>query len=610
MNPNHTTPTQIALAPGTLSTGVCAETGEAPDTTVLLRFKHSLTAEQINERAAGLTRGDLTYPQLAGISLLAKHVVEPSGAWRVSLSLSSYHYVRHPDDTVSRFWRVGSVLVLKPSASGALLLTRRSHSEFTNALFDPQDIESIITITIHQMVKSAISQARVLNAPRDRVELGGTLGDLLSEVKYADDQSVWHRLTMTCTETTAAVTGVITQITSRCPQLVDLMPPELAGKNPPPQGWGSARVSPIKVMPYLLGASDMREVTERMFGKTRVNKPLIRACTRLLVERPWYDSTLIWARLFRGLVPTEDITAWVEKSMESKNQNLPIPPKKQQDRVRAVLRNLPQPVIRRLLARPILETVMGLADLVYVHHPLDPVLLGEVVRLRGHRHIRNVNDLEQLAETLPKKESIDTMRSRIAAERRQSVKNWIRVCDLLQTEGGHTAPTWEQWQDPDTQGQLMEYLERAQQAQREEQARIRAEQAELRRQEQMAREAEKVARTAQLRGPLDKIRIGQGKDQLKVVVAKDAETLSRWGSQMGHCIASYSGRIELETMFAVVDAQGTVLVNGHIDDDHLTQLYAKRNNRAQKALSQEHLDQLLDAIEELGVNTTGAAGLQ
>ena len=155
----------------------------------------------------------------------------------------------------------------------------------------------------------------------------------------------------------------------------------------------------------------------------------------------------------------------------------------------------------------------------------------------------------------------------------------------------------------------MDHLERARRAQQEEQARVRAEQAELRRQERMAQETEKVARTAQLQDPLGKIRIGQGKDQLKVVVAKDPETLARWGSQMGHCIANYDIRIGLETMFAVVDNQGAVLVNGHIDSDQLIQLYAKYNKPAKTALSQEHLDQLLSAIEELGVNTQNAAGL-
>lgn len=582
---------------------------EAPGTTVLLRFKHSLTTEQINERAAGLTRRSLTHPQLAGVSLVVKHVVEPSGAWRVSLSLSDYFYLRNPSGAVSRFWTVNSALVLRSSASGALLVQRQDGGKFNSGFCDPQDVEFTVQITAHQMIKSAIDRSLGLDVSRSGIELGGTMGDLVGPVKYGSEQNNRDYTIRIPGEAADAVTKSIVQITSRCPQLADLMPPELADKAAQSPEWSVSRAVPIRIMPYVLGTSDMREVTRRLFGKKRVTKPLVRICTQLIVERSWFDTTVIWARLFRGLVPIEDITAWLEQAAQNKHWDLPGLSKKHQDQVRAVLRELPQPVVRRLLARPNLETAIGLSDMARGGSRLDTALLGEVVRLRGHRNIRTVNDLEQLAKTLPKKESISDRRARLAAERRESVRLWIRVCEQLRAEGERTGPTWQQWQDPQTREQLTDRLRQIQLAQREERERIRAEQAELRRQERMAQETEKVARTAQLQDPMNRIRIGQGKDQLKVVVAKDPETLARWGSQMGHCIANYDIRIGLETMFAVVDAQGTVLVNGHINNDHLIQLYSKHNKPAKTALSQEHLDQLLSAIEELGVNTQNAAGL-
>lgn len=120
---------------------------------------------------------------------------------------------------------------------------------------------------------------------------------------------------------------------------------------------------------------------------------------------------------------------------------------------------------------------------------------------------------------------------------------------------------------------------------------------------------EQVARTAQLREILSTTTLGSDEDELRLVVAEDAETLARWGKQMVNAIGLYANQIGLATMFAVVDDQGAVLVNGHIAEDRLTMLHAKCNKPAKTALSQEHLNQLMGTFATLGIDTAHTAGV-
>ncbi|MET9657854.1 hypothetical protein [Streptomyces sp. NPDC006510] len=368
---------------------------------------------------------------------------------------------------------------------------------------------------------------------------------------------------------------------------------------------------------HFLDAEDYKTVAGNVFGKSRYRKPLAREIQRLVESmrtRPnWHQShdmsVLNWFRLFRGLVPID----WVIVSMRRTETNRCIALKPAElVRARALFRRVPQPVLGRILAQPVAQSIRIIRDIAQAlgnaHMQLRDVdLLPDLIKARGQRRIRGARDLETLVRSMPE----NWVQSRSLARSNQAIGTVINEVNALREMHSYNEQiarledrdlpiaTWELWKDPAfrqiADKFLVEYRRELMTAeQREREARI-----ERYRQERLIREQNLAAWAADITSKLDGMHIGEH----RLVVARDAETLARWGAQLNNCIAGYACELGLDVFVAVVDDNGggRVRLNIEISQNRIMQFVGTNNQDAVKELGMGAAQQVLDAITGTGI---------
>ncbi|MFJ5725503.1 PcfJ domain-containing protein [Streptomyces sp. NPDC093149] len=377
---------------------------------------------------------------------------------------------------------------------------------------------------------------------------------------------------------------------------------------------------------HFLDAEDYKRVAENVFGKTRYRKPLAREIQRLvehMLARPdWRSShdmsVLNWFRLFRGLVPID----WIIESMRrtESNHHISLRPV-ELVQARALFRRVPQPILGRILTQPIAQSVRIIGDTVRDLGNADVQLrdldlLPELIKARGQRRIRGARDLETLVRSMPQAR----VESRSLARSNQAISTVINEANALHEMHSYNeqiarlegrdlpVATWELWKNPEFRRAADEFLVEYRQELMTAEQREREARAERCRQERLAREKKRAAWAADITSKLDGMHIGEH----RLVVARDADTLARWGAQLHNCIAGYAHLLGLDVFVAVVDDSDRVRLNIEINHEiGVVQFLGTNNRDAAKELERDSAQLVLDAITSIGIPVyEHALGLQ
>ncbi|MFG3403697.1 PcfJ domain-containing protein [Streptomyces sp. NPDC048142] len=359
-------------------------------------------------------------------------------------------------------------------------------------------------------------------------------------------------------------------------------------------------------LPYL-DAHDPAQVAKNLFGVRAYRRPLAREVERLDI------STLGWFALFRGLVPVDWLidamrtTKATDGRREMRQRSLTY---LQQRGIRSILRRTPQPVLRRILKEPVHQARRTLADAadctahrLAVTRDLD--LLPGIIAARGQRRVRGSRDLEHLVRDLPAIERWQNPRGR-AAQRvtveeicaLREMEDYNREVRLL-PEGTAQVADWGLWKDETFRAQALRLIRDRRRELMAAHDRERYEREEARRLERIARQTQRHAWALQTAALLDGREAAPG---LKLVVARDAETLSRWGAMLNNCIGGYAGELELDVFAAVCEADGRVRLNLQISQSHgVEQILGKYNRDAVRELG-EAAQQVVDGLSAMEVS--------
>ncbi|MFD8609481.1 hypothetical protein [Streptomyces sp. NPDC059631] len=358
-------------------------------------------------------------------------------------------------------------------------------------------------------------------------------------------------------------------------------------------------------LPYL-DAHDHAQVAKNLFGVRAYRRPLAREVERLDI------STLDWFAMFRGLVPVD----WLIEAMRTTEaasgrhlmDRLPLI-SLQRRGIRSILRRTPQPVLRRILKEPAHQARRTLADAaccaahrLAVTRDLD--LLPEIIAACGQRRIRGSRDLERLVRDLPAIERWHDPRGRTAQRVMQEeavalreMEHYNRQIRLL-PGGTAQVADWDLWKDEAFRVQALGLIEDRRRELMATRDRERCEREEARRLERVARQAQRHQWALQTAALLDGREAAPG---LSLVVARDAETLSRWGAMLSNCIGGYFGDLELDVFAAVCEADGAVRLNLQITQSHgVEQILGKYNQDALRELG-EAAQQVVDGLGAMGV---------
>ncbi|MFE7121982.1 PcfJ domain-containing protein [Streptomyces sp. NPDC057654] len=341
-----------------------------------------------------------------------------------------------------------------------------------------------------------------------------------------------------------------------------------------------------------LDAHDHAQVAKNLFGVRAYRRPLASEVKRLDI------SALNWFTMFRGLVPVD----WLIDAMRTTRavggrslmRELPLT-SAQQRGIRSILRRTPQPVLRRILKEPVHQARRTLADAAdCTAHRLAAIrdldLLPEIIAARGQRRVRGSRDLEHLVRGLPAIERWHNPRSRTAQRVMQEemfafheMEDYNHQIRLL-PEGTARAADWDLWKDEAFRVQALGLIENRRRELTAAHDRQRREREEARRRERIAQQAQRHQWARQTAALLDGREAAPG---LNIVVARDAETLSRWGAMLHNCIGGYAGELELDVFAAVCEADGRVRLNLQITQSNGVEQILGKYNR--------------DAVRELGV---------
>ncbi|MFB7919304.1 PcfJ domain-containing protein, partial [Streptomyces sp. NPDC056061] len=158
--------------------------------------------------------------------------------------------------------------------------------------------------------------------------------------------------------------------------------------------------------------------------------------------------------------------------------------------------------------------------------------------------------------------------------------------------------TWERWKDPEFRQAADEFLIEHRRELMTAELREYEARAERHRQERLARNRDRAAWSAAVTSKLNGLRVGE----YRLVVARDADTLARWGSQLNNCIADYADTLDLDVFVGVLDDGGRVRLNIEVEQEHGVCQFLGTNNRdAIKELGEETAQQVLGAITGLGI---------
>ncbi|MER6520033.1 hypothetical protein ABT246_24660 [Streptomyces sp. NPDC001553] len=359
-------------------------------------------------------------------------------------------------------------------------------------------------------------------------------------------------------------------------------------------------------LPYL-DAHDHAQVAKNLFGVRAYRRPLAREAERL------DTSTLNWFAMFRGLVPVDWLIDAMRATQTASGHNLMPQPSLtslQQRGIRSILRRTPQPVLRRILKEPVHQARCTLADAadctahrLAVTRDLD--LLPEIIAARGQRRVRSSRDLEHLVRDLPAiqrwhnprgQTSVRVVLEEIHALREMEAYN--REIRLF-PEGTAQVADWDLWKDEAFRVQALGLIEDRRRELMVARDRERHEREEARRLERIVSQAQRHQWALQTAELLDGREAAPG---LNLVVARDAETLSRWGAMLNNCIGGYARELELDVFAAVCDADGDVRLNLQITQSHgVEQILGKYNRDAVRELG-EAAQQVVDGLDAMEVS--------
>lgn len=390
-------------------------------------------------------------------------------------------------------------------------------------------------------------------------------------------------------------------------------------------------------MPFL-DAENYAQVAKNLFGVRAYRKPLAGFAERVDTH------TLSWFQLFRGLVPIdwiidalhayeeqhEEISAAVatKRATERLHLNLQAPKISASNRrqIRTILRQVPEPVLRRLLKEPVGQASQALRDTAASVSnrwgtTRDITDLQELIAARGQRNIRGARDLEQLIYALPSEQQWCNNRQRAAGqtmseesalhrEMREYNEQIARLpVDAETGEPAAPVATWELWKDAAFRQAADVFLaerRRELMTAREREYEARAERDRLKRLEQ---QAERHAWAVELAARIDGS-VVLADPQLTLVVAHDAQTLRRWGAEMHHCIGSYSHELDLDVFATLQDSAGVAMVAMQITQRFGVQQILGTNNRDAKKALGAHAQRVIDALVALGIEIdAGALGM-
>ncbi|MFG1857490.1 hypothetical protein ACGFJT_37035 [Actinomadura geliboluensis] len=373
---------------------------------------------------------------------------------------------------------------------------------------------------------------------------------------------------------------------------------------------------------FFLDAHDYRRVSENVFGKTRYRKPLAREIERLTGAASAQDCgddfrILHWFRLFRGLVPID----WIIESMRATPAAISVTFKADElVEARRLLRRVPKPILRRILAEPtqqamriIQDTAREIGTPELRRRDLD--LLPGLIAARGQKRIRGAQDLEALVRSMPRAQLMSASYGRscraVEAVIRESVEvqEMNHYNELAQHLDDVPTATWAQWQDPEFRNDAAWLLADYRRELMDAQALEAAEQEEQRRQQRLARDARRAAWATATAQRIDGLTVCD----MKIIVARDANTLACWGATLNNCIGTYANRLGLDVLAAVVDGDGQVRLNVQIEHGHgITQFLGTNNRSAITEMgkqAQTVLDALVDAGVSLAAHALGVEGL-
>lgn len=358
-------------------------------------------------------------------------------------------------------------------------------------------------------------------------------------------------------------------------------------------------------LPYL-DAPDHAQVAKNLFGIRAYRRPLAREVDRLDI------STLSWFALFRGLVPVDWLidAMHATKAVGGRTRMRQVSLTSLQRRgIRSILRRTPQPVLRRILKEPINQACRTLTDAadsmvcrLAVTRDLD--LLPEIIAARGQRRIRDSRDLEHLVRDLPPIERWHAPRihqaQRVMQEEIYSLEEMKRYNQQAQILPAGTAEiaTWELWKDQTFRQQALTLIEERRLELMTARERERREREEARRLERIAKQAQRHQWAKGTAALLDGQEVAEG---LSLVVARNAETLSRWGAVLNNCIGGYARELELDVFVAVCEPDGNVRLNLQITETHgVEQILGKNNRDAVRELG-DTAQQVVDGLVALGI---------
>lgn len=363
---------------------------------------------------------------------------------------------------------------------------------------------------------------------------------------------------------------------------------------------GHRRDSPSVYMPYL-DAVDPARVAKNLFGITRYRKPLGKQVARL-----GPGEHLAWFALFRGLVPIDWIIEAMDRSgPHSRQMHLTA---LERNTIRAILRRTPTPVLRRILAEPMVQSQMVLRDAAgwvgnFLMSLRDLSLLPGLIAARGQKRIRSSRDLEQLILAIPDqrvyREASMTRAFRAASvmdQERHELRLMEQYNETVAAVGDaqFTQADWEMWKDPAFRRRAQEVVDQHERELMTARQREQAERAEQRRLERIAAEKERATWAAEQTHLLQDLAVGE---DLRVHVATEEATLSQWGQLMNNCIGMYSRDLGLDILAAVVDERGEMLLNLQITHTQgLVQLLGKNNRDAADAIGRTRAQTVLDAL--------------
>ncbi|MEW1548421.1 hypothetical protein [Streptomyces tsukubensis] len=358
-------------------------------------------------------------------------------------------------------------------------------------------------------------------------------------------------------------------------------------------------------MPYL-DAHDHAQVAKNLFGVRTYRRPLAREVQRLDI------STLSWFALFRGLVPVDWLIDAMRTIKAAGGRDLMRQPpltSLQRRGIRSILRRTPHQVLRRILKEPVHQARRTLADAancaahrLAVTRDLD--LLPEIIAARGQRRIRGSRDLEHLVRDLPAIERWRDPRGRttqrVMAEEicaLREMEDYNHEIRLL-PEGTAQVADWYLWKDEAFRLRALSLIEERRHELMTARDRERHEREETRRLERVAKQNQRHQWALTTATLLDGREAAPG---LRFVVARDAETLSRWGAMLSNCIGGYSGDLELDVFAAVCEADGAVRLNLQISQSYgVEQILGKYNQDALRELG-EAAQQVVDGLGAMGV---------